>query len=72
MHLGQYVSVDKLDDGIYITSKPNLFNEEETIGSLTKKYELMLKMTGFPTQEFIDNLNKCSLVLFELKEVTNE
>lgn len=62
MYGNDLISRDLLYDGIYITTRPILFEETETIESLTLQYENMRFMTKPELERVLENLQKCRLV----------
>jgi hypothetical protein len=62
MYGQDFVSRDLLYDGIYITTRPTLFEETETIESLTLQYENMRFISKPELERVLDNLQKCRLV----------
>jgi hypothetical protein len=58
----QFVNEDLLYNGIYATTRPTLFEETDTIDSLTLKYENMRFITKRELDYIIPNLQKCRLV----------
>jgi hypothetical protein len=64
MHCGHYVDVNLLEQGIYTTTKPYLYNCPETIEDLIEKGRQMKFMTGvaFLSESYFENISKCKLV----------
>lgn len=61
-----FISRDLLYDGVYTTTRPTLFEETETIESLTLQYENMRFITKPELDKVIGNLQKCRLVIVTL------
>lgn len=64
MYLGKYVDANLLGNGIYVCSKPFLYNKEETIETLINQARLVQDMISgsFFSEDYFDNLRKCQLV----------
>lgn len=73
-YLGEWVDYNLLEKGIYITSKPHIFDEKATIESLIQQGKMMKDMTGnnFISDSYFKNLEKCKLINIEIKEVNND
>ena len=63
-----YVDSNLLEKGIYATSKPYLYSEDETIENLIKRIK-DLSETFYHSDSYFENLNQCSFVKVELKEI---
>lgn len=61
-----FVDTRKLDEGIYSTDLPSLYNLNETIERLTN---LSIKYFGERSTNFINNLKQCDFKVYELKEI---
>ena len=61
IHSGVYVDISMLQKGIYSTSKPVLYNKEETIESLIERCKAMTDLVGhnFFSDTYIENLRQC-------------
>jgi len=61
---GNYVDVNKLFDGLYLTQKPPLYDADETIENLVKVHlEFFGKyMKDSPVDIYINNLKQCKMV----------
>lgn len=63
-YCGEYVDVNRLDQGIYITSIPPLYSKEETVESMVDRAEDIQDMIGHwnISEEYFKNLRQCKLV----------
>lgn len=64
MHCGHYVDINLLEKGIYTTSKPYLFDKNETIEKMVKTAEDIQDKMGnwhFP-EKYFESLKQCKLV----------
>lgn len=64
MYCGQYVDVNLLEKGIYISSKPVFYSTDESIGNLIKTQRDTINRLGidFVSETYFENLNQCELV----------
>ena len=65
-----YVDASLLGEGIYVSSKPFIYDKEETISALVNQGRLMQDMIGkgFVPENYFDNLKQCQLVDFFITE----
>lgn len=72
MHNGKYVSLPKLTTGIFYTEVPQLYSNEKTLEQIANDLEDCYNHfpTMFPIarENHLNNLWKCQLVAFTLKE----
>lgn len=67
-----FVDSNYLTEGIYATSKPHLYSENETIEDLIKYFEINYSNNEYFKKyltNIIQNISKCSLVEVELIEL---
>jgi len=71
MYCGQYVDVNLLEKGIYVSNKPFLYEKKATIDHLKYQASMMIDMLGktFISESYIKNLEKCELVRVSIKEI---
>ena len=73
MHAGVFVDSTRLQDGIYMTKKPYLYDQDETIENLIQDVkEFMYNMNGMNdsyVKNYIKNVLQCVLVDVELKMI---
>lgn len=69
MYCNEYVDVSMLQQGIYSTNKPNLYEKTTTIESLIESGKMMKLIGGetFLSDKYFENLQKCELVECTLK-----
>lgn len=69
-YLGNWVDYTLLEKGIYITSKPHIFEEKTTIQMLINQGKMMKDMVGnsFISDSYFENLEKCELVKIKIVE----
>ncbi len=62
-YCGYYVDVNQLGKGIYCSSKPYLYNMDDTIETLIKRAETIRDMSGqnFISDSYFINLNQCQM-----------
>ena len=67
-HLGQFIDANLLEKGLYSTSKPTIYNSNDTIDGLIERGERMKDMVGnsFISESYFENLAKCELSKFTL------
>lgn len=65
-HCNQYVDVNLLEKGIYVSSKPFIYGEDETIESIIERAENIKDLNDvlFISDKYFENLKQC-----ELKEI---
>lgn len=63
-----FVDVNLLEKGIYATNIPSLYKEDETIENLTSRFKALSKALNI-SDSYFENLNQCSFVKVELKEI---
>lgn len=73
MYCGQYVDVNLLEKGIYVSNKPFLYEKKATIDDLKYQASMMIDMLGktFISESYIKNLEKCELVRVSIEQYEN-
>ena len=60
-HCGEFVDVNLLEKGIYLTSKPYLYDKNETIEKMIESANIIKEMR-YISDEYFENLKQCKLV----------
>lgn len=72
-YLGEWVDMNLLEKGIYVSSKPFIFEESTTIESLIEQAKWCKDMAGnlFLPDSYFENLEKCQLVKINITEIND-
>lgn len=72
MHCGIYVNPNLLEDGIYSSYKPFIYEKDTTIETLIEDARIAKDMTGasFISEKYFENLKQCQLVPILITEVS--
>lgn len=64
MYCGYFINPNLLENGIYMSERPNLYDKHETIESLIERGKMMKDINGinFISEAYFENLKKCQLV----------
>jgi len=64
VHLGQYVDINLLEKGIYLTSRPTLYDKDTTIDLIIEKGKDFKDMMGnhYLSDKYFESLKQCELV----------
>ena len=67
-HLGLFIDANLLGKGLYTTSKPTIYNSNDTIDGLIERGKQMKDIVGnsFISESYFENLSKCELSKFTL------
>ena len=64
MYMENYVDYNLLGKGIYLTSRPILFNKDTTLELIEEQLKTVRDMSGcgFISEKYFENLKLCELV----------
>jgi hypothetical protein len=64
MYLGRYIDDNLLHEGIYISQKPFIYSNDDTIEGLVEQGKRMKDLSGaqIVSDKYLENLKQCELV----------